>query len=237
MERIPLLLLPGTLCDARLWRHQQQALADLAAAVVMPVGTDSSLGALAENILRQAPPRFALAGLSFGGILAFEILRRAPQRISHLALLDTNARADTSVGTEAKREQLELAAERGLETLLREKLIPAYLFPAHLANDELVQTIVDMALDSGIDVFKNQVQAVVERPDSLGDLAGIHCPTLVLCGRQDGLCPPDRHEEMAARIPNANLCIVENCGHLSTLEQPAAVNAALREWLTRKPLR
>ena len=231
MQKTPLVMLPGTLCDARLWCHQQHALADLVEPLVMPVGTDPDLGALAARILAQAPPRFALAGLSFGGILAFEIYRRAPERISRLALLDTNARADTAQGSAAKRAQLEFAATRGLEALVREELMPLYLYSEHLQDRALVQTIVDMALDSGPAVFANQVQAVLGRPDSRADLAAIDCPTLVLCGREDALCPPQRHEEIAAGIPAATLCVIDACGHMSTLEQPEQVNTAMRRWL------
>jgi len=232
VKRPPLLLLPGTLCDERLWAHQVNHLADISEPQVVPVGTDASLGALAERILQTAPPSFALAGLSFGGILAFEILRQAPERVTHLALLDTNARADTEAGSQAKHEQLALASSVGLEPLLREKLMPLYLAPGNLHDQTLVQTIVDMAVSNGIDVFRNQVEAVIHRPDSLAGLGSIRCPTLVLCGQQDVLCPPERHEEIAAQIPGATLRIVENCGHMSTLEQPQVVSSAMRQWLS-----
>ncbi len=233
MKKTPLLLLPGTLCDERLWTHQIQNLEDVVEPVVMPVGTAGSLGALATSILAQAPSTFALAGLSFGGILAFEILRQAPQRITHLALLDTNARADSEIGIAAKREQLAMASTRGLEWLLREKMMPSYLASKHLDDQILVQTIIEMAMDNGLEVFSNQIEATINRPDSLAELAQIGCPTLVLCGKQDQLCPPDRHEEMAAQIPKATLKIIEDCGHMSTLEQPEQVTAAMRQWLIR----
>ncbi len=231
VKRIPLLLLPGTLCDERLWAHQLEHLSDIADPLVMPVGTDASLPVLAEKILAKAPAKFALAGLSFGGILAFEIYRQAPERVSHLALLDTNARADTEAGVQAKHDQLAVVDSEGLEALLRDKLMPLYFTSASLKNQTLVETIVNMALDNGSDIFRNQVEAVINRPDSLEDLAEIRCPTLILCGKQDQLCPPDRHQEMADRIPGAALCILDNCGHMSTLEQPEAVTASMRQWL------
>jgi len=232
VKRIPLLLLPGTLCDERLWAYQIEHLSDIAEAIVMPLGSHASLKILAENILAQAPAQFALAGLSFGGILAFEIYRQAPERVTHLALLDTNARADTETGVQAKHEQLALVDSIGLESLLREKLMPLYLAPENLQKQALVETIVDMALDNGRDIFRNQVEAVINRPDSLADLADICCPTLVLCGKQDQLCPPDRHQEIADKISGASLCILDNCGHMSTLEQPEAVTALMRQWLS-----
>jgi pimeloyl-ACP methyl ester carboxylesterase len=231
VAKIPLLLLPGTLCDERLWAHQVEHLADVAEPVVVDVGSEPSLGALAERILAEAPPCFALAGLSFGGILALELYRRAPHRISHLALLDTNARADSEEGMAAKAEQWQIATSEGLELLLRQKLIPLYLAQSQSDDQVLIQTIVDMAVDGGLEVFRNQIDAVVQRPDSRPGLASVRCPTLVLCGAEDVICPVDRHEEMADLIPGASLVVVEGCGHIATMEKPEAVTEAMRHWL------
>lgn len=233
MSKIPLLLLPGTLCDERLWEPQVRALSDIADCRVADVGAWPSLGELAKAILSDAPPRFAVAGLSFGGILALELYRQAPERISHMALIDTNARPDIEGGIAAKDEQWQIASEQGLEALLRDKLIPMYLAPENSQNDSLIQILVDMALDNGMSVFRNQIDAVLARPDSRPDLPSITCPTLVLCGAQDIICPVDRHEEIAESIPGATLKLLEQCGHIATLEQAEQVNTALRELLSQ----
>ena len=232
MKKIPLLLLPGTLCDGRLWAHQIEHLADIADPFVIDVGTDKSLATLAQRILASAPEKFALAGFSFGGILAFELYRQATQRITHLALINTNARPDTEQGLENKRQQLQLAKLSGLETLLRETLIPLYLAPSRNGDKALVQLIVDMAVDQGLAVFGNQIEALISRSDSRPLLGQVDCPTLVLGGMDDQLCIPERHREMADGMPGATLCLLENCGHISTLEQPDRVSMAMREWLS-----
>ena len=232
MKKIPLLLLPGTLCDGRLWAHQIEHLADIADPFVIDVGTDKNLVTLAQRILAEAPGKFALAGFSFGGILAFELYRQAAQRITRLALINTNARPETEQGLENKRQQLQLAKLSGLETLLRETLIPLYLAPGRNGDKALVQLIVDMAMDQGLGVFANQIEAVISRSDSRPQLGQVHCPTLVLGGMDDQLCTPERHREMAAGIPDATLRLLENCGHISTLEQPDTVSMAMLEWLS-----
>lgn len=233
MNRIPLLLLSGTLCDHRLWTSQIAQLSDIAQPIVMDVGTQTSIKAQAQQLLQQAPPRFALAGLSYGGILALEMIRLAPERISHLALLNTNARPDVPENEAGRLRQLQFAQQQGLETLLRETLIPLYLCQEQSNNQPLIQTIVDMAMDCGIEVFANQIKAVGTRSDSRPSLGAIQCPTLVIGGRQDRICPADRHQEMASGIPDAKLVLLDECGHLSTLEQPEAVTAELRAWLAR----
>ena len=232
MKKIPLLLLPGTLCDGRLWAHQIEYLADIADAIVIDVGTDKSFATLAQRILASAPEKFALAGFSFGGILAFELYRQAAQRITRLALINTNARPETEQGLENKRQQLQLTKLSGLETLLRETLIPLYLAPGRNGDKALVQIIIDMAVDQGLAVFSNQLEALISRSDSRPLLRQVQCPTLVLGGMDDQLCIPERHREMAAGIPGATLCLLENCGHISTLEQPDTVSMAMREWLS-----
>lgn len=232
MKKIPLLLLPGTLCDGRLWSHQIEHLADIADPYVIDVGTDKNLATLAQRILAEAPEKFALAGFSFGGILAFELYRQAAQRITRLALINTNARPDTEQGLENKRQQLQLAKLSGLETLLRETLIPLYLAPGRNGDKALVQIIVDMAVAQGFGVLSNQIEALISRSDSRPLLGQVHCPTLVLGGMDDQLCTPECHREMAAGIPGATLRLLENCGHISTLEQPDTVSMAMLEWLS-----
>ena len=185
--------------------------------------------ALAAHALAEAPERFAMAGLSMGGILAFEIWRQAPERVTHMALLDTNPHAEALERRSSRLEQIHTAIAGGLRELAIESLKPLYLAEAHRDDQRLLDTILDMALDLGPEVFKRQSLALRDRADSVPTLATIDCPTLVLCGAEDRLCPVAHHEFMAERIPHARLVVVENCGHMSTLEQPEVVTKELKQ--------
>lgn len=230
-ERRPLLLIPGLLCTARLWRDQAAALADLAEVTVTTAQAEhDDLGAIAEAILARAPARFALAGFSFGGYVAFEILRRARQRVERLALLDTSARPDTPARRAQRRDQIRLAVE-GRFLGVSDRLLPTLLHPDRLGDEALVADVKAMAEAVGRDGFVRQQRAILGRPDSRPLLPRIACPTLVLAGRQDVRLPLAVQEEMAATIPGAELVVVEHCGHLSTMERPVEVNCALRRWL------
>jgi pimeloyl-ACP methyl ester carboxylesterase len=226
-----LLLLPGMMCDARLWRHQIRGLGEGYEICVGDIGYADSVGAIAREVLAAAPSRFSLAGLSMGGIVALEMWRLAPQRIKRLALLDTNFRADTPERRSLRDDQIERVAGGALESVLRDELKPNYLAHCHQGNSELLDEVLAMGLDLGKEIFVRQSQALRDRPDSTGTLPDIDCPTLVLCGSEDDLCPVTLHREMAAAIPGAWLRIIDDCGHLSTMEQPDKVTEALRDWL------
>jgi pimeloyl-ACP methyl ester carboxylesterase len=229
-QRIPLLLLPGLLCDEALWRPQMESLADIAAPVVADLGQDDSGPAMARRALAAAPPQFALAGLSMGGYVAQEIMRQAPERVLRLALLDTGARADTPEQTARRRGLIELS-EKGEFKGVTPRLLPLLVHPARTEDAPLAEIILKMAERIGKDGFLRQQRAIMARPDGREDLRRIHCPTLVLCGRQDALTPLALHEEIASLVPGATLTVIEDCGHLSTLEKPKSVNAAFRNWL------
>ena len=229
-ERVPLALLPGLLCDARLWAPQVAALADLAEPWVADFTTQSSVGEMAESVLAAMPPRFALAGLSMGGYVALEVLRQAPDRVLRLALLNTQADPDSEAQTARRRGLLELAG-KGEFKGVTPRLLPLLVHPARLDDEALVATVMAMAEAVGKAAFLRQQQAIMDRHDSRPTLVRISCPTLVLCGRQDALAPVDKHTTMAAGIRDARLVVVEDCGHLSTIERPEAVNRALRGWL------
>jgi pimeloyl-ACP methyl ester carboxylesterase len=188
------------------------------------------MAAIARRILAHAPPRFALAGLSMGGYIAFEIMRQAPQRVARLALLDTSARPDTPEVSAARRVQMALAAGGHLAEAL-DALVPRLLHPARHSDAALRAVLSAMAAELGAEVFLRQQQANIGRADSRPTLADIHCPTLVLVGEQDVLTPPERALEMADGIAGARLVTVPECGHLSTLERPDEVTRALLEWL------
>jgi pimeloyl-ACP methyl ester carboxylesterase len=231
MIRTPLVLVPGLLCDALLWQHQVQGLAEVADCWIADHTQSETMRGTAADILAAAPfERFALAGLSMGGYVAMEMMRQAPERVTRLALLDTSARPDTAEQAERRRAFVDLA-NRGRFMSVTDALLPLLLHRARTADAALVATIRTMARNIGRHAFVRQQQAIISRADSRPLLAGIDCPALVLCGKQDQLTPPDRHDEIARSIPSARLVVVQDCGHLSTLEQPEEVNGAMRDWL------
>jgi len=230
-ERTHLVLLPGLLNDAELWRHQSETLGDIAEMSVPDLTQDDQLGPMAQRVLAGAPETFALAGLSMGGYLAQEIMRQAPDRVTRLALLDTSPLPDTHEQAARRRGFIDLAGKGDFKGVTRH-LLPLLIHPDRMNDGKLTQTLTDMAERVGRETFIRQQKAIMTRPDSRRDLGLIHCPTLVLCGRQDALTPPQVHADMAAAIPNATIVIVEDCGHLSPLEQPHAVSAVMRYWLS-----
>ena len=230
-DRTPLVLLPGLLCDQALWQRQIEGLADLADPSVADLTQDASLPAMAARVLAAAPPRIALAGLSMGGYVAQEIMRRAPERVERLALLDTNARADRPDQT-ARRRDLIALARRGRFKGVTKRLLPYLIHPDRLDDAPLTGVVMGMAERIGREAFLRQEESIMGRLDGLEDLRRIVCPTLILCGAQDVLTPPKVHREMADRIPHARFVVIENCGHLSTLERPEEVTAAMRAWLS-----
>ena len=230
-DETTLVLLPGLLCDGRLWRHQVENLGDYVRVVVADLTVGGSVPGMARAVLGAVPAgRFALAGLSMGGYVALEVMRVAPGRVSRLALLDTSARADTPEQTAGRRAWMSLAQNGRFDEVPR-GLFPGIVHPDRVGDEELASTVFDMAKAVGAAAFVRQEEAIIARPDSRGDLGRISCPTLVLCGREDALTPMHLHEEMADRISNSWLRVVEACGHLSALERPEEVTAALREWL------
>ena len=229
-QKIPLILLPGLLCDALLWRHQIENLGDIAEPVSADITGADSVAALARAVLAKAPPRFALGGLSMGGYVAFEIMRIAPERVLQLALMDTTARADTAEQTSRRRGLIELS-ERGDFKGVTPRLLPMLVHPDRVTDPRVAVPIQEMAARVGQAAFVRQQRAIMTRPDSRADLSAIKCPTLILCGRQDALTPLPMAEEMAAGIPGARLTVIEESGHLSPLEQPDSVTGALRAFL------
>lgn len=232
MGRPVLILLPGLLNDAALWRHQVETLADMADVRVADLTRDESMGGMARRVLDEAPDSFALAGLSMGGYVAQEILRQAPERIERLALFDTSCLADSPEQTARRREFIEMT-RHGQFRGVTSRLLPALIHDGRLGDEELTGTVMTMAERVGKEAFIRQQTAIMHRPDGTRDLGSITCPTLVACGRQDQLTPPALHREMAGRIPKASLVVIEDCGHLAPLERPRAVSALMRYWLQR----
>lgn len=228
--RTPLLLLPGLLCDAALWAHQVETLADIADIVVPDLTEDDTAAAAVRRLLASAPDEFAAAGLSMGGYIAFEVLRQAPDRVTRLALIDTTARADPPEKIRLRQDLMRLA-ELGEFKGVTPRLLPKLLHPDRLVDEPLTTAVTAMAERVGRDAFLRQERLLMTRPDSRHDLGLIHCPTVVICGRQDALTPLAESEEMAEKIPRASLVVIEDSGHLSSMERPRAVSAVLRYWL------
>jgi pimeloyl-ACP methyl ester carboxylesterase len=233
----PVVLVPGLVCDATVWEHARSALAARAAVHIADHGTLDSLEAMAEKILREAPPRFALAGHSMGGRVALEIFRRAPDRVSALALLDTGVTA-LAVGEPGEREAagryelLDIARTQGMAAMAT-RWVQGMVWKPRLTDATLVAQVVDMMARSSAEVFAAQIRALLARPDASDLLPAIRCPTLVLCGQEDSWAPAARHADMAARIPGSTLVRVAECGHMCTFERPEAVTQALMEWQAR----
>lgn len=229
-EPLPSVLVPGLNCSARLYGAQVPALWRFGPVMVARHTEDDAIVAIARRILADAPARFALVGLSMGGYIAFELLRQAPARIARVALLDTAARADTPEQS-ARRDHLIGLARTGRLAEVVDALWPVVVHENRRDDQDLKYLVHVMADETGPDAFIRQQTALKARPDYRGGLADIRCPALVLVGDGDALTPPDRAEEIAAGIPGARLVKVPDCGHLSTLERPEAVNRALVEWL------
>lgn len=226
-----LVLLPGLANDARLWQHQSAELADVAQVWIGDLTTADTITAMATSILESAPAeQFVLAGMSMGGYVALEIMRQAPERILALVLIDTSARPDTPIALENRRAANELA-EVDFQAVINE-LMAKQLHPSHLENQYLVGLVNDMALGLGKDTFIRQQKAISNRIDSLPFLPLIKCPTLVICGREDAITPLGVQHEMVSAIAGSGLVIIDDCGHLSPIEQPTEVNEAISTWLS-----
>lgn len=235
MKAPSVIFLPGFMCDGRLFGAQMKHLS--------AIGYDCRAGDLsgaatiermASTVLSDAPAKFALVGLSMGGIVAFEIMRQAPDRITHLALLNTTARQDTA--GQVRKNQMKRVVAGELSLVLREELKPQYLAEANRKPSTL-SLLESMGQQLGVDAFVQQTMALTIRRDAFDVLGEIRCPTLVLAGADDRVCPVDRHEEIARQVKGSKLQILESCGHISTLEKPDEVSNALQQLLELRAVR
>jgi pimeloyl-ACP methyl ester carboxylesterase len=227
---LPVVLVPGLLCTARLYAEQIPALWRFGPVTVADHTRDDSMEAIARRILAAAPPRFALAGLSLGGYIAFEIVRQAPERVAKLAILDSRVGAELPAQTATRLPLIELA-KTGRFAEIPDRLFPVFVHRDRLGDAGLKSIVRTMAEETGPEAFLRETQAIMTRADALPVLSTIACPTLVLVGDGDQLTPPKLAEEIAASVRGAHLVVIPDCGHLSTLERPEAVNKALGEWL------
>ena len=226
----PLVFLPGMMCDARLFGPQIAALSPEFSVMVCPVTRGERIEEIASALLDDLPSRFALAGLSMGGIVAMEILRRAPGRVTRLALMDTNPLAETPQIAAAREPQIVKARAGRLLDVMRDEMKPHYLAPGPYRG-EILKLVMDMADSLGPETFVRQSRALQRRRDQQATLRKCKVPTLILCGAHDALCPIKRHTSMAELIQGAELLVLDDAGHLPTLEMPDDTTAALRRWM------
>ncbi len=226
-----LILLPGLLNDAELWRDQISGLADVARVWVPDLSPYATLSEMAQSVLSEAEPTFAVAGFSMGGYVAQEIARLAPERIERLALLDTSIRVDTPERA-AQRRALNKAAARGGTFLgIGQAIMKSYIDASRLDDVELTTRIVDMTQRLGREVFLRQNS--LERQDGEAPLKALRVPLLIIVGENDQITPAEGCREMAAAIGCTHLVVIPNAGHMTPMEAPSAVNGALRHWLER----
>jgi pimeloyl-ACP methyl ester carboxylesterase len=232
-----LVLVPGLMSDAGIWQAQIVALQTRIPIIVIDHGELDSLMAMAENVLDHAPAKFALAGHSMGGRVVLEVMRQQPERVTHLALIDTACHAPTNAEALAKESEtrfgfLKIAQEQGLDRMAR-LWVQNMVYRDHLRDEQLIGNIASMFARQSVAKYAAQINALLNRAGLFPVLKMITCPTLVLCGREDASTTVAVHQEMMTALPNATLVIVEHCGHMSMLEQPDAVTNAMRAWLEK----
>ena len=230
-------MIPGTLCDAALFRHQLSGLKEIADCQVADNSSANTLVEVAANILATVQGSFSIMGLSYGGIIAFEMWRQAAERIERMILLNTNYKKPSDTTRANQQRFLGMSVLGEFREITTDFLKDAMLHPRHAKQPKMREAVLQMALRTGKAAFFNQIKAQLNRPDSTKDLPHIQCPTLIMTGRQDKVCTPVLHYEMAGLIPNSQLTIIENCGHLSTLEQPKEVNQIIKDWWRNATLR
>lgn len=230
-----LLLIPGMMCDARLFSPQIEALekTNHINVIVAPIVNHDSIEKLAEEVLQSAPPTFSLGGLSMGGIVAMEVWRQAPQRINKLCLMDTNPLAESEDIKLCREPQIAKVKRGQLREVMRDEMKPKYLYQtSNLSHRQTILNLcMEMALDLGEEVFIRQSEALKNRPDQCQTLTKITCPTLILHGKSDALCPATRHQLMHQLVAHSHYTVIDKAGHLPTLENPQQVNQLLQQWL------
>ncbi len=229
-QTTPIVLVPGLASSARIYAPVIPALWRFGPVMIANHIRDDSMADIAARVLREAPPRFALAGHSMGGYIAFEIMRQAPERVVKLALINTQARPDTPEAT-ARRRGLMERARRGELRAVREESFPELVHPSRRNDADILKLVRAQDEDVGVEGYLRQQTAIIARVDSRPTLATITCPTLVLTGDADNTIPNALSKEMANGIAGARLVILDRCGHLPQPEQPEATEQALTEWL------
>lgn len=231
MTKPQLILIPGLLNDGELWRDQLKPLSQISRPMVADITQGNTLRELAQDVLANAEEEFALAGFSMGGVVALEIMRVAPERVTHLALLDTTMLPDGSDHDRERQRLISMVHNGSKFHGFGERLLDIYVAPGNRQDARIAARVRSMTERLGPEVFIRQ--SLIERPDSRPLLHDIYCPTLVLCGESDVLTPPDMHRDMAVDIPDSRLVILPDSGHLTPIEQPKAVSEALAQLMAR----
>lgn len=230
MPGLPIVFIPGLMCTGRIYQHQAETLGQTHPVLLANHWSHDSMSGIAKSILDTAPEKFALAGTSMGGYVAFEILRQAPQRVEKLILMSTSAKPDTPERSADRRKQVEGAKKNGLRPGTK-ALYPKLVHPARHEDAPLLTTFIEMAEHLGVDAFANQIEAIIGRADSRPLLADIKVPALVIAGKDDQLITPDNSEEIASGIKGAKLELVDNCGHMGMIEKPESYTKLLKAFL------
>lgn len=234
---LPLVLVPGLMCDHTVWEPLLGSLERNRSVAIAEHGESNSLHQMAQRMLDLAPPQFLVAGHSMGARVALEAFRLAPSRIRGIALLDTGylPRAPGAAGHEEVRKRralLQIAQSEGVRKMAQ-VWVQGMVHPDRLKDDALIENIVAMFSRKSADTFAHQIQALLDRPDASEVLRTLDVPNLILCGRQDSWAPVAQHAAMCALIPNAQLAVIDEAGHMAPMEQPVAVSLALSQWLER----
>lgn len=235
MTKTPVVFLPGTLCNGKLWEPQIRSLESSADCIVADLTRSDTIRGMAEDVLAEAPSQFSLAGLSLGGIVALEIMRLAPERVKKLALLDTNPFLPTEKQLAGWKRLLESEKPLGFVHEITDNLITSLLHPDHWQDVQLTELLHQMAEDIGTEGYVNQLKAVKAREELITVLPTIHCPTLIIVGQQDIICPLSMSEYLRDHIKNSSLEVINHAGHLPTLERPDEVSRLMKEWLSSSP--
>jgi pimeloyl-ACP methyl ester carboxylesterase len=223
-----LVLLPGLMCDARIFRDQTTAFPD---SIVLPgYGLDDDLRSMAMRVLDLAPPRFALLGHSMGARVALEVVRAAPDRVERLTLVSTGVHGVRPGEAEKRYALRDLGRDNGMGALV-DAWLPPMVAPANRCREALMASLTTMCVEAGLDVYEAQIAALLARPELDTLLPTIACPTLVATGAEDVWSPPEQHRAIATAIANATLCIIEGAGHMLPAEEPQALNRAIARWL------
>ncbi len=230
--KTPVVFLPALLCNAGLFIHQIKTMESECDFYVPDLGLDENVSDAAARVLKRAPERFVLGGISMGGYVALEIMRQAPERVRGLILADTNAHADPEAAREKRLKAIEAAREKGIEPLIKPTLLDI-IAPEHRSNDVTRHILERMAELTGVDKYVNEQKTIMSRPDSTASIGKIDCPVLVVGGEKDALSPPDALDAMTRLIPRAAHVVIRNAAHLPPLENPAAFTAALRAFIEK----
>ena len=226
----PLVMIPGMMCDERIFAPQIEELVSKRSVLVADISKHDNISDLAADVLSHAPPKFCLVGHSMGGIVAMEICAQDPKRIEKLVLIDTNPLAELEEVKLKREPQISDALSGKLVDVIRDEMKPNYL--ASSENQDIILNIcMEMALSLGPKVFINQSRALQTRADQQSNIQSINIPVLIMCGSEDKLCTVERHEMMHNMISNSELKIINNAGHMPTLEQPSETTEVLKEWL------